>query len=57
MYVKTKCSKCGQHDFHNLHLWVIEEIKGGKSTFKLDDAVVRNSVSEEELAQSVIQEL
>ncbi|MHC1575987.1 MAG: hypothetical protein ACXQTE_01400 [Methanosarcinaceae archaeon] len=57
MYIKTKCSACGQENFHNLHLRVLEVIRGGESSFSVDDVLVTDTVAAEQLARDVLLEL
>lgn len=57
MYIKTNCTKCGNADFHDIQWWIVNEIKKGQSNIKVDDIEVCDTVSEEELARHVINEL
>lgn len=58
MYVKTKCTQCGQYDYHNIRLHVSEDLlRNGSKKLTVHDAEVVDSVSEEELACVVLHEL
>ena len=57
MYIKTNCSKCGNSDFHDIHWWIIGEIKDGQYNTKVDEMEVCDTVSEEELARCIICDL
>lgn len=57
MYIKTKCTKCGNPDFHDIHWRIIGEIKKGQTTASVDEMEVYDSVSEEELARQIVCEL
>ena len=62
MYIKTNCTKCGNADFHDIAIDVLEHIKiysdsSQSVTNTIEDAEVCDTVSEEELARHVINEL
>ena len=57
MYVPNKCSKCGNKDFLDIHWWIVGEVKNGQATTKVDEMEVGDTVSEEQLALSVIREI
>ncbi|WP_319508917.1 hypothetical protein [uncultured Methanolobus sp.] len=57
MYIKTTCTKCGNPDFHDIHWWIIGEIKKDQATARVDEMEVYDSVSEEELARQIVCEL
>ncbi|WP_292471600.1 hypothetical protein [Methanolobus sp.] len=54
MYIKTQCPVCGDSNYHNIRLRVVEEIKKQRSTFTVTDAEITDTVSEEELAHEVM---
>lgn len=57
MYVKTKCSKCGNNDFHDVYWWIVGEVKNDQATAKVDEMEVGDTVSEEQFADDVVHEL
>lgn len=60
-YINTRCTKCGNLDYHNLKLYCIEQIRfDGKTdihSYKIRDIEVTDTVSQEEFAESVLHEL
>ncbi|WP_135611001.1 hypothetical protein [Methanococcoides sp. AM1] len=61
MYVKTKCSKCGQTDYQNIRLHVTEDLYRKGSTYEyvhtLDEVTITETISEEQLARDILLEL
>ncbi|MDA0525606.1 hypothetical protein [Methanococcoides alaskense] len=57
MYTKLPCPECGSENYHDLSFWIIQEIKAGKPSAHVDEVYAEDSVTAEQLAQSVIQEL
>ena len=61
MYIKTRCTQCGSSDYHNIKLHAFEkavfEDFVDANRYLIDHIEVAETISEEEMAQAVFQEL
>jgi hypothetical protein len=61
MYIKTKCTSCGQNDYHNIKLHALEytvfDDLTNATRYTVEHIEVAETVSEEELANTVMREL